>query len=306
MNPTHLIQTLAARLPDVVRWCGALARQLRKHDVAVEGKGSGYAPTDALTLADLGIQEILVDALRDFGPEFHQCRLELEESTGDTAAFATESPLTIAIDPIDGTKHFRDGTSDGYGIIISLRRSDSSLYSLGYFPEQGRVGEWVEVNGGRIIHALEDTSMPARRVLDAAETLAADAVARSNAVWVTGYRTDPDLVAKHLTQEGFKTVMSDGRSEHICTELVKGRIDGMLMNRPGVYDAPMWMHVVTALGGSECWAHNGERVDFRDSWYDEGSKGLRLSGAIACARDQGQLARIVAVAKRCGMLEPSE
>ena len=64
------------------RWCGAAARQLRRHDVAVADKGVGYAAADALTLADLSIQEILVDAIRDFGDGFLECRLEVEEETG--------------------------------------------------------------------------------------------------------------------------------------------------------------------------------------------------------------------------------
>ena len=110
------------------------------------------------------------------------------------------------------------------------------------------------------------------------------------------------VVAVHLAREGIEVVMSDSHGEHVCTELAKGRVDGMLMNRPGVYDAPMWMHVLDALGGSACWAHNGERVDFRDSWYDEDTRTLRLSGVVACARDERQLTRLVAVAERC-MLE---
>ncbi len=306
VDPTQLINTLGARMPDIIRWCGAVARQLRKHDVAVADKGTGYAPADALTLADLSIQEILVDALRDFGPQFHRCRLEVEEDTGDTSAFASESPYTIAIDPIDGTKHFRDRTSDGYGILISLRRADASLYSLAFFPEQGRVGEWVEVNGDRIVHALDDTSMPARHVLDAAPGLDAHAVGRSNTIWVTGYRTNRTVVGKHLAREGLAVVMSDSYSDHVCTELAKGRVDGMLMNRPGVYDAPMWMHVLAALSGVACWAHNRERVDFRDVWYDENTRTQRLSGVVACARDEDQLARLVAVAERCMLVEHSD
>ncbi len=100
--------------------------------------------------------------------------------------------------------------------------------------------------------------------------------------------------------------MSDSYSDHVCTELAKGRVDGMLMNRPGVYDAPMWMHVLAALGGVACWAHNGERIDFRDAWYDENTRTQRLTGVVACARDEDQLARLVAVAERCMLVEHSD
>jgi len=82
------IEVLAAELPRVVRWAGALARQLRRHDIAVGGKHSGSADTDALTLADLSVQEILVAALRDMGPAVRRCRIEAEEGTGDLGRFA--------------------------------------------------------------------------------------------------------------------------------------------------------------------------------------------------------------------------
>ena len=66
---SELIGLLAAELPRAVRWAGALARQLRGHDIAIGGKHSGSADTDALTLADLAVQELLVAALRDMGPK---------------------------------------------------------------------------------------------------------------------------------------------------------------------------------------------------------------------------------------------
>jgi len=299
MNPEPLITTLAARMPDLFRWCGAVARQLRRHDVAVADKGTDYAAADALTLADLSIQEILVDALRDFGPDFHACRLEVEEETGDMAAFAEESPLTIAIDPIDGTLHFRDHTSDGYGVLISLRQQDRSHYSLGFFPEQGTCGQWVQVHGDRITFADDDTTMPARQLLNTTPAVDVTSLDRSKTIWLTGYRTDRATVAHHLEKQGFTAFMSDTHGRHVCTELARGRVDGLLMNHPGVYDAPMWMHVLSAMGGVSCWAHNGEPVDFRTSWYDETCKGFRLDGVIACARDRDQLAQLVEVGKRC-------
>ena len=299
INPHPLIATLAARMPDLFRWCGAAARQLRRHDVAVADKGVGYAAADALTLADLSIQEILVDAIRDFGDGFLECRLEVEEETGDQEVFAKESELTIAIDPIDGTLHFRDRTSDGYGVLISLRRNDRSFYSLGFFPEQGPCGEWVEVKDNRVVHTLDDTSMPARQRLDSTVALVPGDVPRCETIWLTGYRTDRRLVAEHLAREGLTAAMSDSHGLHICTELVVGRVDGLLMSHPGVYDAPMWMHVLTALGGVACWVENGEPVDFRDSWYDATCKGYRLSGVIACARDATRLRQLVEVGRRC-------
>ena len=51
-------------------------------DIALSGKSSGSVNTDALTIADLTVQELLVAALRDSDSLFRRCRLEAEEATG--------------------------------------------------------------------------------------------------------------------------------------------------------------------------------------------------------------------------------
>ena len=84
---TDLIQALRVHAPPLLRWAGALAKQLRKFNIKLEGKSSGSSNTDALTLADLTVQELLVCGLRDADPIFHRCRLEAEEANGDVGAF---------------------------------------------------------------------------------------------------------------------------------------------------------------------------------------------------------------------------
>ncbi|MBC8117507.1 MAG: inositol monophosphatase, partial [Candidatus Saccharimonas sp.] len=104
----YLITALSVHLPSVLRWAGGIARELRQHNIAVGGKNSGSATTDALTLADLTIQGLIVSALRDCDPIFRHCRIDAEESTGDLARFPNDADFTIGIDPIDGTKKYRD------------------------------------------------------------------------------------------------------------------------------------------------------------------------------------------------------
>ena len=53
-----------------------MARQIRGFNISLPGKTSGSPLTDALTLADIGVQEILVGALRDRDPLFRQARIE--------------------------------------------------------------------------------------------------------------------------------------------------------------------------------------------------------------------------------------
>src|SRR5579862_4296753 len=117
MDVFALTRSLSLQMPRILRWSGALARQLRKYNIALSGKNSGSANTDALTLADLSVQELIVGALRDLDPQFRQCRIEAEETTGDLARFAKEGDLVLAIDPIDGTKQYRDHTGNGYAVM---------------------------------------------------------------------------------------------------------------------------------------------------------------------------------------------
>src|SRR5580765_7946995 len=100
MNLNTLTTSLAAQMPPVMRWAGRVARRMRSFNIALEGKHSGSSSSDALALADLTVQELLVGALRDGDPLSRQCRIEAEESTGDLARFAAEGEYTLALDPI--------------------------------------------------------------------------------------------------------------------------------------------------------------------------------------------------------------
>ncbi len=60
MSLPEIISALQTALPPVMRWSGAVAKRLRTFNIAVSGKSSGNANTDALTLADLSVQELLV------------------------------------------------------------------------------------------------------------------------------------------------------------------------------------------------------------------------------------------------------
>src|SRR4029077_540423 len=150
MHLNTLIDSLALHLPPVMRWAGSVARRMRHFNIALEGKHSGSSNTDALTLADLTVQELLVGALRDGDPLFRQCRIEAEESTGDLARFATEGEYTLALDPIDGTTQYRDKTGNGYSIILTLRSPQTVHFSLVFIPESGSFGSWVEASGNHI------------------------------------------------------------------------------------------------------------------------------------------------------------
>src|SRR5262249_62401556 len=84
------------------------------------------------------------------GPIVRCCRIEAEESSGDLGRFAEQSEWVLAIDPIDGTREYRDRTGHRYAVMLHLRTQETIHYSLVYLPEEGAEGTWLEVRPDRM------------------------------------------------------------------------------------------------------------------------------------------------------------
>jgi 3'(2'), 5'-bisphosphate nucleotidase len=292
-----LERALAARLPDVLRWGGAVARRLRGYDIALGGKASGRADIDALTLADLAVQELIVAAVRDTAPLALRCRIEAEEAAGDLARFDPGGEWVLAIDPIDGTRTYRDRTGPGYGIMVHLRTRETVRYSLVYLPEEGPDGGWLEVVQDRVVVGPDDHGRPARAVLDG---LPAAALARRPAtapIWVGGFHPEDDSKAHLVSAAGLEAVTTGSAAGSVYPRLARGELGGALLHTPNVYDFPVLLHVARALGGDAVWVGDGRPVDFRESWFDARAAMLRLPGIVACAVDPAVLRRLVELAR---------
>jgi 3'(2'), 5'-bisphosphate nucleotidase len=292
-----LIDALAREMPDVLRWAGAVAKQLRGHDIAVGGKHSGFSNTDALTLADLSLQELLVAALRDGDPLFRKCRIEAEEVTGDLGRFATDSEYVLALDPIDGTKQFRDRTGDGWSVMLHLRTETEVLYSLVDIPSAGPDGRWVEARQGRIVVGADDLNRPARAVLDSLSRTDAATWSGSNKIYMIGFVGRERQSVKAVTAAGLTGVDADDTPGSIYDLLATGEFGGSLIHSPNVYDFPVSAQIARQLGGDSVWVRTGEPVHFRDLWLDERSKMWRLRGIVATAVDRKALATLCEVAR---------
>ena len=304
MDPSPVIAALQHALPPVMRWGGALASRMRHYNIAVDGKASGNANTDALTLADLTVQELLVAALRDASPVLRQCRMEGEETTGDMQRFSSDSPLSIAIDPIDGTKQYRDRTGNGYSIICHLHTDTTPLYSLVFAPEMGPTGTWVEVLEGRIACGPDDPDRPARTVLDGLPNLAAPCAKPGTGIYLIGFQQrdaqrarEVDQLLWHSRQTTLTGNTSDEMQGSIYPLMAAGDYVGSLIHSPNIYDFPVSMHIARVRGGDAVWVHNRQPVHYRSLWLDDRAGMLRYPGIVACSEDREVLEMLCRLAE---------
>ena len=282
-NLDQIVTALSVSLPPVMRWCGAVAKRLRQFNIAVEGKSSGSANTDALTLADLSVQELLVAALRDADPILRTCRIQGEESTGDMELFSSTSKLAIAIDPIDGTRQYRDQTGNGYSIIVHLHDDETPLYSLVFAPEMGAQGTWVEVTADRLKCGADDTSLPAREVLNQLPDLRQNRPESGRGIYLIGFQSRDPECARMVDQTGLAGRTSEEMPGSIYPLMATGEYAGSLIHSPNIYDFPVSMHIARLLGGDAVWVHNRQPVHYRELWMDDRADMLRFPGIVACS-----------------------
>lgn len=281
MHLPDVVNALMLHMPPVLRWCGAVAKRLRQFNIALGGKSTGSALTDALTLADLTVQEIIVSALRDTDPIFRTCRIEAEEENGDLQRFATDSPFTIAIDPIDGTKQYRDKTGNGYCCMLSLRTVDTLHYSLVYIPEAGPTGCWVQAVGNTVVYGPDDPSRPPIEVLRSLPAAKRQDGSRPNKIYLVGFQNEIDQRASDVAGTGLEGVAPDDMPGSIYDLMARGDFAGSLIHTPNVYDFPVSLQIARSMGGNSVWVHNRQPVNFSELWVDERANMIRLPGIVA-------------------------
>ena len=283
MHLHDLTAALSIHAPPVFRWAGSVAKRLRQFNIALEGKHSGSASTDALTIADLTLQELIVAALRDSDPIFRTCRIEAEETTGDLTCFAQDSRYTIALDPIDGTKQYRDRTANGYAVILTLRSRETVHYSLVFVPERGPNGSWVQAVGNEIAVGDDDPSRPATDVLRDLPLVDRANWKGTKKIYLIGFQQHDAARAQLVTQAGLEGVAPDDMPGSIYDLLARGEFGGSLIHSPNVYDFPASLQIARILGGDAVWVHNQEPVNFDELWMDDRANMLRLPAIVACS-----------------------
>lgn len=297
MELEFITTALSVHMPPVMRWAGAVAKRMRQYNIAVEGKHSGSVNTDALTVADLSVQELLVSALRDTDPIFRHCGIQAEESTGDLHLFPSDAEYTISLDPIDGTKCYRDRTGGAWAVMLHLRSAETVHYSLVFIPETGRQGTWVEAEGEHVIVGDDDPSRPAEDVLLSLPPVDSATRPDSKKIYTIGFLQRDSEVAEKINEIGLEGYTADDMPGSIFELFGRGEFGGSLIHSPNVYDFPVSLHIARAFGGDAVWIHNGEPVHFRETWLDDRADMLRLPGIVACATNRETLSKLVDLAR---------
>ncbi len=297
LNEQQLIDELRRETPDLLRWSGAIAKRMRTFNIALEGKHSGSSNTDALTLADLTVQELVIAGLRDRCPLLRQCRIEAEEANGDLGAFASESEYVIALDPIDGTKYFKDKTGNGYAVMLHLRTVNDVLFSLVYAPEDGDTGSWTLCHNGIVKSGPDDLTMPANQCLEQLPDFNRSNRPNSDKIYLIGFQKNDVRNAGLVTDAGLHGYAPDEMPGSIYPLIATGAFGGSLIHTPNIYDFPVALHLARSLGGDSVWVHNGERVNFSETWMDDRADMLRIPGIVATADSAEKLKILCDLAK---------
>lgn len=297
MSPEFVVTALSVHMPPILRWAGAIAKRMRQYNIGLGGKTSGSALTDALTLADLTVQELLISALRDLDPIFRHCRIEAEETTGDLHLFPKDAEFTISLDPIDGTKQYRDKTGNGYAVMLHLRNQHTVLYSLVFVPEKGEHGGWVECYDARLLCGPDDPQRRAGDVLSSLPNIPRESLPAAKKIYVIGFQHRDAMAAEAVTKAGLIGVAPDDMPGSIYELMARGEFAGSLIHSPNVYDFPVSLHIARELGGDAVWVHNRQPIHFRETWLDDRADMLRLPGIVACSPDPKVLDTLCDLAK---------
>lgn len=126
-------------------------------DLSIESKADG----SLVSRADFGANEILTNAITQLFP--HDALLS-EEAAPDLAALAA-AKRTWVIDPLDGTKHFLNGT-DQFSVLVALCEEHVPTLGIMFFPARGMLvlaeqGRGVTVNGEQAGVSLSGAARPA-------------------------------------------------------------------------------------------------------------------------------------------------
>lgn len=212
---------------------GRYALEIRGRIEARPGK-DGDAWTSVVTDADLGVQHYLeLISLAEF-PDWAFWGEERDASF-HTRYFRDDVDHTLALDPINGTRLYRDG-GDGFDILLSLIRRGRVLATLSYMPARRRFyGASIE-RGAFVCDAGQDP-----RPLDAT----------SGSMTLSVYKAEPWLDLLPDTVAVYDTVNQYAVDDPRCcmNNVFEGQLGGYLMGATPLLDVGATAFTVSQAGG---------------------------------------------------------
>ncbi len=128
---------------------------------------AGTPESEALTVADLAAQDVILHLLADALPEVS---IDAEEDTASVRLFPPAAPgrSEVVVDPVDGTLSYLMGSGD-FAVMAGLFREAWLVASVAAYPAHGAL-HWAIAGGG--CHSQPAGADPQRaRVADAAESV---------------------------------------------------------------------------------------------------------------------------------------
>lgn len=235
-------ERFAEKLSPAVQRAAAFARSL-EGKVANEPKlGETSAVKQALTQADVGTQEIILQSLLEHFPEV--C-LAAEEDTETVAAFPKDADARVVIDPIDGTLRSYLEASGPYAVIVGLAIRGIYQTALVSLPREGLYFEGARGRGASVMTSGK-TRSPVRAAADGKRVFVSHGM--------------PDAAIEVLRSRDYEVISACGGAVAVAP-LVKGVCAGLrwantslgisIRGRVGVLIAREGGALVRATNGSE-------------------------------------------------------
>ncbi len=111
------------------------------------------APDDLVTEADLNAEAAIAAGVRTLMPDAAIIGEEAVETQPALLAQIADAPVSVIIDPIDGTWNFAKGLTT-FGVILAVAAKGDTLFGLLYDPV---MDDWIETRrGGGARHVTAD------------------------------------------------------------------------------------------------------------------------------------------------------
>lgn len=128
-----------------------LVRQVARAEILPRFRRLGAAdistktgPEDLVTEADLRAESAIATGVRDLLPEALVVGEEAVETAPELLSGLADAPLSVIIDPVDGTWNFAKGLTT-FGVILAVAERGEAVFGLLYDPV---MDDWVKARRG--------------------------------------------------------------------------------------------------------------------------------------------------------------